>query len=349
MSQYDFGTIDTEETSGSDLAAMLQFFRDALYSCHVGNTPPSYATKGLFWLDSVSSPGHLLKQYTGAGWAIIGKLDVTAGTFTPYLNNAAIGPFGTAAGKDVGIAIGNVVGVVDVGGGVAGLGALDGRNLINLPSSGGFAGIKRTFIIASGTFTPDPDAVATYVHGVGGGGRGGGTNSMYGSGGGSGYYGEAWISAPIVGGVSVTINGPGGSSIFGGYLTCAAGLNGVTDDYTGRPGGAGGFRGGSGGAYVKDYNSNSIMLRGQPGGGAGGSPGTVSAGVASAGGAGVPGWGVGGAGGTGGELAPGGYGHGFPGTGYGSGGGGAAGGAGGSAAAGGLGTGGAFEVIEFLQ
>ncbi|MFN3827778.1 MAG: hypothetical protein ACK4NR_09165 [Micavibrio sp.] len=96
MSQYDFGTIDTEETSGAELAAMLQFFRDALYSCHAGNTAPSYATKGLCWLDTTASPGHLLKMYTGSAWAIIGKLDITAGTFTPYLNGAELKSLGSA-------------------------------------------------------------------------------------------------------------------------------------------------------------------------------------------------------------------------------------------------------------
>lgn len=96
MSQYDFGTIDTEETSGAELAAMLQFFRDALYSCHAGNTAPSYATKGLCWLDTTASPDHLLKMYTGTAWAIIGKLDITAGTFTPYLDGTELKSLGSA-------------------------------------------------------------------------------------------------------------------------------------------------------------------------------------------------------------------------------------------------------------
>lgn len=55
MSQFDYGTIDPNTKSGTQLASDLNDFRDALYTLHSGSAAPSYATAGLLWADSTTS------------------------------------------------------------------------------------------------------------------------------------------------------------------------------------------------------------------------------------------------------------------------------------------------------
>ena len=55
MSQYDFGVIDPANTSGTQLADLIEKFRDALHSTHGGVSRPSYAVAALMWVDTSGS------------------------------------------------------------------------------------------------------------------------------------------------------------------------------------------------------------------------------------------------------------------------------------------------------
>lgn len=265
-------------------------------------------------------------------------LRAAAGNSLWEITTLDIDDLGSAAIQDVGGAVGNVVQLGDDGSGNPRYPAGDGSLLTGV----GFKGVKRTFFSSSGTFTPDPAAMATYVRGVGGGGNGGGSISDKGGGGGSGFFVDAWIAAPIEGTVAVTIGGAGSTSLFGEYLSCAGGVAGAAgggyEEFC--RGGKGGYRGGNSAYSVRNADGSAAQeIPSEDGAGSGGAGGIgVSPGGGGGGGGGVPGWGNGGAGGT--------SSNGAAGTGYGSGGGGAGYGSGGS---GGAGTGGAIEVIEYLR
>ena len=47
MSQNDWGVMDPDAVSGSELADDLNKFRDAIYSQHNGTVRPSYAVENL--------------------------------------------------------------------------------------------------------------------------------------------------------------------------------------------------------------------------------------------------------------------------------------------------------------
>lgn len=66
MAQFDFGTIDNEE-SGPALTSQLQQWRDAVHSGHKGPTAPAYAVAGTVWLDDSATPWSL-KFYDGTDW-----------------------------------------------------------------------------------------------------------------------------------------------------------------------------------------------------------------------------------------------------------------------------------------
>lgn len=79
--QYDFGTIDPDTTSGTDLATLLGNWRDALDSCNKGSSAPSYAAAGICWIDD-SAASWVLKIYDGSDWIAEGTIDPAANTFT---------------------------------------------------------------------------------------------------------------------------------------------------------------------------------------------------------------------------------------------------------------------------
>jgi hypothetical protein len=99
MSQYDFGTIDTATTTGVDLAALLEDWRDAVHSNHAGTTAPSYKVLGMFWLDTTSSP-YKLKITDGTDSMVMGELDPTANTWKPYFGTSILGALATKATID---------------------------------------------------------------------------------------------------------------------------------------------------------------------------------------------------------------------------------------------------------
>ncbi|SCM71476.1 hypothetical protein KL86PLE_100228 [uncultured Pleomorphomonas sp.] len=56
MSQFDFGAIDPSSMSGTELAAALGSFRDALNSHHSGESRPSYVQEGMIWVSKAATP-----------------------------------------------------------------------------------------------------------------------------------------------------------------------------------------------------------------------------------------------------------------------------------------------------
>jgi hypothetical protein len=73
MSQFDLGTIDPDETSGTELADLLGDWRDAVHSSHSGSSRPSYVTAGMIWLDTSETPS-VLKLYNGTDDVVLGTL-----------------------------------------------------------------------------------------------------------------------------------------------------------------------------------------------------------------------------------------------------------------------------------
>jgi hypothetical protein len=65
MSQYDFGTIDPTQKTGTQLAADLNSWRTALHSCHVGPARPSYVLRGMLWINDNAAPVHVVYFFDG--------------------------------------------------------------------------------------------------------------------------------------------------------------------------------------------------------------------------------------------------------------------------------------------
>jgi hypothetical protein len=83
MSQFDFGTIDPNVKTGTQLAADLNQWRTALHSTHAGAARPPYATPGMLWVDQVSSTDWRLKMATATGDVIIGGMNPTTNIGIP--------------------------------------------------------------------------------------------------------------------------------------------------------------------------------------------------------------------------------------------------------------------------
>lgn len=82
MSQSDFGTMDAAETSGIELAAILNAWRTALHSLHKGSNRPDYAVAGMLWIKDATDPW-LLYIFDGAQDILIGSVNATTNVFTP--------------------------------------------------------------------------------------------------------------------------------------------------------------------------------------------------------------------------------------------------------------------------
>jgi hypothetical protein len=80
MSQYDFGTIDPETKSGTQLSSDLNNWRNALHSAHKGASAPAYASAGTLWLDDTTSSAWKLNVYDGTDWIPIVTVDSTNNT-----------------------------------------------------------------------------------------------------------------------------------------------------------------------------------------------------------------------------------------------------------------------------
>jgi len=84
MAQYDFGTIDPNTTSGTDLATLLGNWRTAINSMHSGTSRPAYAAAGTMWRDTTGSP-ELIKLYNGTNDLVLGAVDATSHIWMPTI------------------------------------------------------------------------------------------------------------------------------------------------------------------------------------------------------------------------------------------------------------------------
>jgi len=78
MSQGSLGTLIAAETSGTDLAARLVAWQDALHTQHSGSSRPSYLQAGGEWLDTSITPW-VLKFWTGVVDVDIMSIDPATG------------------------------------------------------------------------------------------------------------------------------------------------------------------------------------------------------------------------------------------------------------------------------
>lgn len=79
MSQSDFGVIDPNTKSGTQLAVDLNGFRDAVNSGHSGSTRPAYLPAGGHWVRVVSSTQWDLVFYDGSADYTLRSINPTTG------------------------------------------------------------------------------------------------------------------------------------------------------------------------------------------------------------------------------------------------------------------------------
>lgn len=77
MPQYDFGTINPATTTGSDLASVLQNWRDAVLSNHSGTSRPTYIKAGQIWVNTSTATGWVINLYDGATDIPLGYVNAT--------------------------------------------------------------------------------------------------------------------------------------------------------------------------------------------------------------------------------------------------------------------------------
>jgi hypothetical protein len=91
MSQSDFGDLSSPLSGTALINTYLEPWRTALHSMHSGASRPSYATGGMMWLDTTTTPW-VIKVFDGSDDISIGTVNATTNLFTPsgvILNNYA--------------------------------------------------------------------------------------------------------------------------------------------------------------------------------------------------------------------------------------------------------------------
>ncbi len=73
-------TIDPKVTNGTQLAANISDWRQAVLSLHQGTARPVYAVVGTLWIDTASSPWKLC-VFDGARDVLLGRIDAKAHHF----------------------------------------------------------------------------------------------------------------------------------------------------------------------------------------------------------------------------------------------------------------------------
>ncbi|MAX33214.1 MAG: hypothetical protein CME72_09140 [Halomonadaceae bacterium] len=79
MSQSDFGTLDPNTVSGTQLAVFLNNFRDALHSQHRGASRPTYVVGGMIWVKEVSSTRWDIMLYDGTNDILLRSVNPDTG------------------------------------------------------------------------------------------------------------------------------------------------------------------------------------------------------------------------------------------------------------------------------
>lgn len=108
MSQFDFGTINPDTKTGTDLASDLGSWRDALNSLHRGATRPAYAAGGMLWVREVSGTLWELNIFDGTNDVVIARINPSTGVFSlpnDSVGNAAMQANAVNAGNIVNLAI----------------------------------------------------------------------------------------------------------------------------------------------------------------------------------------------------------------------------------------------------
>jgi len=77
MTQYDFGTIVPSTTDGTELASIINSFRDAINSNQSGTVAPTYRVAGMLWVDTTTVTAWALKLYDGVDWMTIATFNTT--------------------------------------------------------------------------------------------------------------------------------------------------------------------------------------------------------------------------------------------------------------------------------
>ena len=154
MSQVDQYTIPGSPLTMIGLATRLESIFGAIGSSNRGELSPDNAFEGMLWWDTSTTPVEVLKRFTvAAGWVELVFVNISTGV-------VSFTGLGTAALEDVGTTIGDVVQLEDIGGGVAGLPAVDGSQLTGVASSdsgtpiGGYVTVQTDL---TGAEEPDPD------------------------------------------------------------------------------------------------------------------------------------------------------------------------------------------------
>lgn len=94
MTQGVFNTIDPEDTSGPELAALLVAFKDAILSGHAGDTAPAYATQFMGWWDTSASP-YVCKLFDGSDWIPFADMNPSTNVVRLYHAGSVLGALAT--------------------------------------------------------------------------------------------------------------------------------------------------------------------------------------------------------------------------------------------------------------
>jgi len=280
MSQFSFGNINEATTDGFGLATMLENFEAAVNSAHAGATAPSYKITGTTWRDTSVTP-HLIKQYDGANWLVIGSLNTTTHEYALYHKGAVLTGNATATTGD-GLEISSNALRVKLDGttiirsaagikvdttqfATAAQGALADTALQPGSVSSGII-INRYVLNSSTTYTKPANLLYIDVECVGGGGNGGGgTNYGSGGGGGGGGYTKKMIVASAIGVTeTVTVGGVSGTSSFGTHCSATGGGTGGNSAAGGGISAGGGAGLGVGGDIVIHGTTGRSGLNGGP-------------------------------------------------------------------------------------
>lgn len=90
MTQYDFGSLDPNIVTGTNLAQILRQTWDALQSCHSGPSRPDYAVTGMWWINTSGTPW-IVNVFDGTDDIQVATLNANTNTFQVTLGADAIG------------------------------------------------------------------------------------------------------------------------------------------------------------------------------------------------------------------------------------------------------------------
>jgi hypothetical protein len=93
--QFGFPNLESPASGNTLINDSLEPAFEALYSQHMGNSRPSYASDGLIWTDNTTNP-RILKYFNGTVDIVIGTLNNTTNIFTPNMDG--LGSLATQSG-----------------------------------------------------------------------------------------------------------------------------------------------------------------------------------------------------------------------------------------------------------